>query len=75
MTARYAALHDTTVRAAFDDYCQKRVNLTGEHIAHDPDGLTAEADGQFRLADNHRQVHDNLSRLIAALEDIADTTP
>ena len=36
---------------------------------------TAEADGQLRLADNHRQVHDNLNRLIAALEDIADTTP
>ena len=27
------------------------------------------------LADNHRQVHDNLSQLIAALEDIGDTTP
>ena len=36
---------------------------------------TAEADGRFRPADNHRQVHDNLDRLIAALEDIADTTP
>ena len=34
-----------------------------------------EADGQLQLADNHRQVHDNLSQLIAALEDIADTTP
>ena len=140
MTARYAALHDTTVRAAFDDYCQQRVNLAGERIAHDPGALTAqaewtthnmtrvqaslpngyrrrppqqdcphpnacltcpdfqttpafldihrrqrdetrlliataEADGRFRLADNHRQVHDNLDRLIAAFEDIADTTP
>ena len=140
MTARYAALHDTTVRAAFDDYCQQRVSLAGERIAYDPDGFTAqaewtkhnmarvqaslpngycrrppqqdcphpnacltcpdfqttpafldihrrqhdetelliataEADGQFRLADNHRQVHDNLSRLITALEDIGDTTP
>ena len=36
---------------------------------------TAEADGRFRLADNHRQVHDNLDGLIAALEDIGDTTP
>ncbi len=36
---------------------------------------TAEADGRFRLADNHRQVHDNLNRLIAALEDTGDTTP
>ena len=140
MTARHAALHDTTVRAAFDDYCQQRANLAGERIAHDPGGLTAEAErtkhnmarvqasppngycgrppqqdcphpnacptcpdfqttpafpgihrrqrdetrppiataeagGRFRLADNHRQVHDNLDRLIAALEDIADTTP
>jgi len=140
MTARYAALHDTTVRAAFDDYCQQRVNLAGEHITYDPGALTAEAewtkhnmarvqaslpngycgrppqqhcphpnacltcpdfqttpafvdihrrqrdqtrqlvataeaDGRFRLADNHRQVHDNLDRLIAALEDIGDTNP
>ena len=44
MTARYAALHDTTVRAAFDDYCQQRVNLAGERIAYDPGGLTAEAE-------------------------------
>ena len=140
MTARYAALHDTTVRAAFDDYCQQRVNLAGERIAYDPGALTAEAewtkhnmtrvqaslpngycgrppqqdcphpnacltcpdfqttpafldihrrqrdqtrlliataeaDGRFRLADNHRLVHDNLDGLIAALEDIGDTTP
>ena len=123
------------------DYCQQRVNLAGERIAYDPDGLTAQAEwtkhnmarvhtslpngycgrppqqhcphpnacltcpdfqttpafldihrrqhdqtklliatrrsrtAQFRLADNHRLVHDNLDRLIAALEDIADTTP
>ena len=44
MTARYAALHDTTVRAAFDDYCQQRVNLAGERIAYDPGALTAEAE-------------------------------
>ena len=140
MTARYAALCDTTVRAAFDDYCQQRVNLAGERIAHDhgartaqaewtkhnmarvhtslPNGYcgrppqqdcphpnacltcpdfqttpafldihrrqrdqtrlliaTAEADGRFRLADNHRLVHDNLDALIAVLEDIGDTTP
>ena len=140
MTARYATLHDTTVRAAFDQYCQQRVSLAGKRIAYDPDALTAqaewtthnmarvhtslpngycrrppqqdcphpnacltcpdfqttpafldihhrqrdetklliataEADGQFRLADNHRQVHDNLNQLITALEDIADTTP
>ena len=44
MTARYAALCDATVRAAFDDYCQQRVNLAGEGIAYDPGGLTAEAE-------------------------------
>ena len=140
MTVRYAALCDTTVRAAFDDYCQQRVNLAGERIAYDPGALTAKAewtkhnmarvqaslpngysgrppqqdcphpnasltwpdfqttpafldihrrqrdhtrllvataevDGRFRLANNHRQVHDNLDRLTAALEDIGHTTP
>ena len=44
MTARYATLHDTTVRAAFDEYCQQRVNLAGERIAYDPDALTAQAE-------------------------------
>lgn len=138
MTARYASLHDTTVRQAFDEYCQQRVNLAGERIAYDATGLTAdaewtkhnmtrvqaslpngycgrppqqdcphpnacltcpdfqttpafldihrrqrdetrtliataEADGRFRLAANHRQVHDNLDQLIDALEIIGDT--
>ena len=140
MTARYATLHDTTVRAAFDQYCQQRVNPADKRIAYDPDAptaqaewtkhntarvqaslpngysrrppqqdcphpnacltcpdfqttpafldihrrqrdetkqliATAETDGRFRLADNHRQVHDNLNQLITALKDIADTTP
>ena len=44
MTARYATLHDTTVRAAFDEYCQQRVNLAGKRIAYDPDALTAQAE-------------------------------
>jgi integrase len=140
MTARYASLHDTTVRQAFDEYCQQRVNLAGERIVFDPAGLTADAewtkhnmgrvqaslpngycgrppqqdcphpnacltcpdfqttpafldihrrqraetrtliataetDGRFRLAANHRQVHDNLDQLIDALEAIGDTPP
>ena len=33
---------------------------------------TAEADGRFRLAVNHRQVHDNLDHLIDTLEAIGD---
>jgi len=138
MTARYATLHDTTVRRAFDEYCQQRVNVAGERIVYDPAAVTAdaewtkhnmarvqaslpngycgrppqqdcphpnacltcpdfqttpafidihrrqrdetrtliataEADGRFRLAANHRQVHDNLDQLIDALETIGDT--
>ncbi len=138
MTARYASLHDTTVRQAFDEYCRQRVNLHGERILYDPAGVTAdaewtkhnmsrvqaslpngycgrppqqdcphpnacltcpdfqttptfldihrrqrdetrmliataEADGRFRLAANHRHVHDNLNQLIDALEAIDDT--
>ena len=140
MTARYANLHDTTVRKAFDEYCQQRVNLAGERIIYDaaaptadaewtkhnmsrvqaslPNGYcgrppqqecphpnacltcpdfqttpafldihrrqraetrmliaTAESDGRFRLADNHRHVHDNLDQLIGVLEAIGDPTP
>ena len=138
MTARYATLHDTTVRNAFDEYCRQRVNLAGEPIIYDPVGITAdaewtkhnmarvqaslpngycgrppqqdcphpnacltcpdfqttpafldihrrqrdqtrtliataEADGHFRLAANHRQVHDNLDQLIEALDTLGDT--
>ncbi|MBK5222748.1 MAG: hypothetical protein JJE52_07715 [Acidimicrobiia bacterium] len=122
MTARYATLHDTTVRQAFDEYCQQRVDLHGERIVYDPVGVTADAewtkhnmarvqashpnacltcpdfqttpafldvhrrqrddtrtliataesDGRFRLAANHRQVHDNLDQLIDSLETIGD---
>jgi hypothetical protein len=137
MTARYASLHDTTVRAAFDDYCQKRVNIAGERIAYDPGAstaeaewikhnmtrvqaslpngycgrppqqdcphpnacltcpdfqttpafldihrrqrhetrmliATAEADGRFRLAANHRHVLDNLAAVIATLEHLGE---
>ncbi len=133
MTARYATLHDATVRQAFEDYCQRRVNLAGEVIAYDPGAATAdaewtkhnmarvqaslpngycgrppqqdcphpnacltcpdfqttpefldvhrrqrddtrvliataEADGRFRLAANHRQVEQNLGLVITALE-------
>ena len=57
MTARYAALGDTTVRAAFDDYCQQRVNLATERIAHDPGGLTAQAEWTTH---NMARVHTSL---------------
>jgi integrase len=44
MTATYARLHDSTVREAFDAYCQRRVNIDGEHLAYDPVAPSAEAE-------------------------------
>ena len=57
MTARYATLHDTTVRAAFDYYQLRRVDITGRRLDFDPDGPTAEAEW----------VKHNLSRVAASL--------
>ncbi len=133
MTARYAHLHDSTLRKAFDDYCQSRVNIAGETLGFDADSpaakaewvkhrlartqdslpngycgrppqqdcphpnacltcpdfqttpeflpvhrqqadntriliATADADGHFRLAANHRRVLDSLEHIIPALE-------
>ena len=137
MTARYAQIHDQTVRDAFDRYCQQRVNTAGDAVPFDPDALTADAEwvkhnlarvrdslpngycgrppqqdcphpnacltcpdfqttpefldihrsqasanakliaradanGQFRLAENLRRVQDSLERIILALENIDD---
>lgn len=44
MTARYATIHDATVRAAFDDYQQRRVDIHGHHLPFDPDAPSAEAE-------------------------------
>jgi integrase len=44
MTARYARLFDKTVRAAFDEYCTRRINTAGETLAYDPDAVTADAE-------------------------------
>jgi len=44
MTARYATIHDHTVRGAFEDYCRQRVNTSGEHLEFEPDALTADAE-------------------------------
>jgi integrase len=57
MTARYATLHDTTVRAAFDDYQRRRVDITGERLDFDPDAPTADAEW----------VKHNLARVQASL--------
>jgi hypothetical protein len=44
MTARYAQIHDHTVRDAFQRYCAQRVSITGDHLDFDPDALTADAE-------------------------------
>ena len=44
MTARYAHMHDSTLRKAFDDYCQARVNVAGEVLGFDPGAAAADAE-------------------------------
>ncbi len=44
MTARYAQLFDQTVRQSFEAYCAQRVNIGGDHLAYEPDALTADAE-------------------------------
>jgi integrase len=44
MTARYAQIHDHTVRDAFERYCAQRVNTAGESVPYEPDALTADAE-------------------------------
>ena len=44
MTARYAQIHDHTVRDAFERYCAQRVNTAGAAVPYDPDALTADAE-------------------------------
>jgi integrase len=57
MTARYATIHDTTVRAAFDDYQRRRVDIGGTRLDFDPDAPAAEAEW----------VKHNLARVAASL--------
>lgn len=44
MTARYAQIHDNTVRDAFERYCAQRVNTAGDTVPYQPDALTADAE-------------------------------
>jgi hypothetical protein len=44
MTARYAQIHDHTVRDAFEAYCAQRVNTAGQHLPYNPDAVTADAE-------------------------------
>ena len=57
MTARYAQIHDTTVRAAFEAYCHSRVNTAGEQVPYDPDASTADAEW---VKHNLSRIHDSL---------------
>ncbi len=57
MTARYATIHDATVRAAFDDYQRRRVDISGHRLDFDPKALTADAEW----------VKHNLARVQASL--------
>jgi hypothetical protein len=57
MTARYAHIHDTTVRAAFDDYQARRVDIHGERLVFDPEASTSDAEW----------VKHNLARVAATL--------
>lgn len=44
MTAVYAQLHDTTIRAEFERYCQTRVDVEGRLLGFDPQAVTADAE-------------------------------
>jgi hypothetical protein len=51
MTAVYAQLHDTTIRAEFERYCQTRVDVEGRRLGFDPQAVTADAEWvKHRLA-------------------------
>lgn len=51
MTARYASLHDATVRQAFEEFQQQRVDITGRQLGFDPAAATADAEWvKHRLA-------------------------
>ena len=44
MTNFYAHLHDTTIRAEFERYCQTRVDIEGKLLGFDPGAATADAE-------------------------------
>ena len=51
MTAVYAQLHDSTIRAEFERYCQTRVDVEGRRLGFNPQALTADAEWvKHRLA-------------------------
>ena len=51
MTAVYAHMHDSTIRAEFERYCQTRVDVEGRRLGFDPTAVTADAEWvKHRLA-------------------------
>lgn len=44
MTAVYAHMHDSTIRAEFERYCQTRVDVEGKLLGFDPEAVTADAE-------------------------------
>lgn len=44
MTAVYAHMHDATIRAEFERYCQTRVDVEGRRLGFDPTADTADAE-------------------------------
>jgi hypothetical protein len=44
MTAVYAHLHDETMRAAFEQYCQSRVNIAGQLLPYDAESPATDAE-------------------------------
>lgn len=44
MTAVYAHMHDATIRAEFERYCQTRVDVEGRRLGFDPAAVTADAE-------------------------------
>jgi integrase len=51
MTSVYAHMHDATIRAEFERYCQTRVDVEGRRLGFDPTAVTADAEWvKHRLA-------------------------
>jgi len=44
LTAVYAHIHDSTIRAEFERYCQTRVDVEGKLLGFDPEAVTADAE-------------------------------
>ena len=44
MTSRYAKIHDTTIREAFDRYQAQQIDICGEPVGYGPDAPTASAE-------------------------------